>query len=410
MIVEWDIADPYRVKFIKTYSGHTSRVSSAAFHPSGKVIISGGDDSKLVSWNIDSEPIPTIWHSNIWTTSPITDIAYAPNKNLLAVGEESGFVVLWDITDPAHPSARYRHFIKVPIAQLAFSPDETAFMFMSAPTNAYSPTGYLMQDLEYFLDPRKIFELNTADILIGTGSYVLAGEIGDSTLKIFQWDVEGRVTREHDPMLIDACPFRDYAYAGSSALVAVATCDLQLWDFPGEGAPSLIQDFGPSNPLAVDLSKDGTLLASANADNTFTLWRIPADGEPQSLVTKNSGHLTPITSIALDSKQQIMASGGDDPSIVYWNITDPANPIQRFVLNGQSSKILNGGLFFSADDNSLISASREGVILWDVNQDSWIEKACRVAGRNFTQQEWNQNVGEEIPYHLTCKKFPAMER
>jgi hypothetical protein len=71
---------------------------------------------------------------------------------------------------------------------------------------------------------------------------------------------------------------------------------------------------------------------------------------------------------------------------------------------------LNGSVFFSSDNNTLISASREEVILWDVNQNSWIEKACRAAGRNFTQQEWNQNVGEEIPYHLTCKKFPAMDK
>jgi len=409
-IVEWDITDPYRVKFVKAYSGHTSRVSSAAFHPSGKFIVSGSDDSKLVSWNIDSEPIPIIWRSRIWTTSPITDIAYAPNKNLLAVGEESGLVVLWDITNPSSPSVRYRHFIRVPIAHVAFSPDEAAFMFISAPTNAYSPTGYLMQDLEYFLDPRKIFELNTADILAGTGSYVLAGEIGDSTLKVFQWNVVGKVTREHDPMLIDACPFRDYAYAGDDTLVAIATCKLQLWKFPFDGPPSMIREFGSANPVGVDLSEDGALLASANADNTFSLWRIPANGEPQSLVTKNSEHLTPITGVTFDSKQQVMASGGDDPSIVYWNITDPANPVQRFVLNGHTSKVLNGGVFFSSDDNTLISASRDEVILWDVNPDSWIEKACRVAGRNFTQQEWNQNVGEEIPYHLTCKKFPAMDK
>ena len=410
VIVEWDIADPYRVKFVKSYSGHTSRMSSAAFHPSGKFIVSGSDDSKLVSWNIDSEPIPIIWRNSIRPASSITDIAFAPNKNLLAVGEENGLVVLWDITNPSNLSASYRHFIKVPIAHVVFSPDETAFMFLSGSTNAYRSTGYLMQNLEYFLDPRKIFELNTADILAGTSSYVLAGEIGDGTLKVFQWNVEGNVTREHDPIFVDACPFRDYAYAGDSALVAVATCGLQLWNFPGDGPPSMIRGFGSSNPLAVDLSKDGALLANANADNTFSLWEIPSSGDPQILSTKDSGHLSPVDSVSIDESQQILVTGGDNPSMVYWNIADPTNPIQRFVLTGHTSKVLNGGVFFSSDNNTLISASRDEVILWDVNSDSWIEKACRIAGRNFTHEEWKQFVGEEVPYHLTCEEFSAMNQ
>lgn len=114
--------------------------------------------------------------------------------------------------------------------------------------------------------------------------------------------------------------------------------------------------------------------------------------------------------MSIDENQQVLATGGDNPSIVYWNIADLANPIQRFVLNGHTSKVLNGGIFFSSDGNTLISASRNEVILWDVNSDSWIEKACRIAGRNFTQEEWKQFVGEEVPYHLTCEEFSAMNQ
>jgi len=409
VIVEWNIADPYRVKFVKAYTGQTSRVTSAAFHPSGKFIVSGGDDSKLVSWDIGNEPIPSIWSGRIIAGSPITDIAYSPNKNLLAIGQENGQITLWDITDPSHPDLRYDHFIKVPVAHIVFSPDETALMFLSNFTNAYRPTGYFMQDLVYYRDPRKLFELNTADILLGTSRYVLAGEIGDSTLKIFQWNVEGKVTREHDPVRTGACPFRDAAFAGNDTLAAIATCTLQLWDFPLEGPPSMLREFGPSNPIGVDLSQDGMLLASANADNTFSLWSLPSSGEPQALVTKGSGHL-PLTSVVLDAEEKMMASGGNAPSIIYWDITDPANPVQRFRLTGHSSAVLNGSVFFSADGRTLISASRGDVILWDVDPKSWMEKACSIAGRNFTQQEWKQFVGEEIPYHLTCEEFPAMNK
>ncbi|HJR80786.1 MAG TPA: hypothetical protein VJ821_11985, partial [Anaerolineales bacterium] len=91
---------------------------------------------------------------------------------------------------------------------------------------------------------------------------------------------------------------------------------------------------------------------------------------------------------------------------ILWDITDPRNPSQRVVLEGHTNAILNGSLFFSADGKTLISASMNEVILWNVDPQSWIEKACNIAGRNLTQAEWQQFVGPNIPYHATCLDLP----
>ena len=37
------------------------------------------------------------------------------------------------------------------------------------------------------------------------------------------------------------------------------------------------------------------------------------------------------------------------------------------------------------------------VSLWDVSLDGWENSACRVAGRNLTQDEWARYLGTE-PY------------
>lgn len=104
-----------------------------------------------------------------------------------------------------------------------------------------------------------------------------------------------------------------------------------------------------------------------------------------------------------------MASGGEDQDIILWDISDPENPFQRVVLNGHTSAVLNGGIFFLPDGNTLISASKDEVILWDLDPQSWIEKACNLAGRNFTQSEWGQFVGRSIPYQATCPELPVPE-
>ena len=46
-----------------------------------------------------------------------------------------------------------------------------------------------------------------------------------------------------------------------------------------------------------------------------------------------------------------------------------------------------------------------GVILWPAAPSAWMRGACRRAGRNLTQEEWKQYLGEE-PYRKTCDNWP----
>ena len=46
------------------------------------------------------------------------------------------------------------------------------------------------------------------------------------------------------------------------------------------------------------------------------------------------------------------------------------------------------------------------IILWDVDLDSWRERACQIAGRNLTRAEWGQYLGDE-PYRKTCEQWPS---
>jgi WD40 repeat protein len=66
----------------------------------------------------------------------------------------------------------------------------------------------------------------------------------------------------------------------------------------------------------------------------------------------------------------------------------------------------NGGFqpWFTADGN-LLGNSALGVSQWVRDPDQWQAIACRVAGRNLTQSEWAEYLGDK-PYRATCPEWP----
>ncbi len=67
----------------------------------------------------------------------------------------------------------------------------------------------------------------------------------------------------------------------------------------------------------------------------------------------------------------------------------------------------------SADGNQLLSwaappdsPNTDVLSIWDLSVSGWIRRACDLAGRNLTRQEWSEYVGAE-PYQRTCPNFPA---
>lgn len=60
---------------------------------------------------------------------------------------------------------------------------------------------------------------------------------------------------------------------------------------------------------------------------------------------------------------------------------------------------------FLPDSRILVAASvdrpRALVHRWDTRPDHWIDSACKIAGRNLTEDEW-RDAFDERPYRETC--------
>jgi WD40 repeat protein len=112
--------------------------------------------------------------------------------------------------------------------------------------------------------------------------------------------------------------------------------------------------------LSVGFSPDGKTLASASGDKTVILWDV---GTRQQLGSPLIGHKGDVWSAAFSPDGKMLVSGGND----------------------------------------------ETVILWDVSLESWKARACSIANRNLTMDEWRTHFGPDSPYRRTCYNLPSGE-
>ena len=49
----------------------------------------------------------------------------------------------------------------------------------------------------------------------------------------------------------------------------------------------------------------------------------------------------------------------------------------------------------------MIASSSREVFTWDTRLEEWVERACKIAGRNLTTDAWSEAFGDR-PYRLTC--------
>jgi WD40 repeat protein len=103
------------------------------------------------------------------------------------------------------------------------------------------------------------------------------------------------------------------------------------------------------------VSPDGERLAAISTDGALRLWRL-SDG--RAIGPPLRGHGNPALGIAWPTAERLITSGY---SLTQWG----------------------------------------NLISWEVSPDGWVERACAIAGRDLTQDEWQRYLpGEE--YRRTC--------
>ena len=106
------------VRVQNTLQGHSDYVSSVAFSPDGKLIVSGSWDKTVRLWNTTGKPIGQPFHINSYVTS----VAFSPNGKLIVSGSLDNTVRLWDLLEGNLVGQPFQGHERC-VNSVAFSPD-----------------------------------------------------------------------------------------------------------------------------------------------------------------------------------------------------------------------------------------------------------------------------------------------
>ncbi len=247
---------------IRTLNGHSSWVNSVAFSPDGKTLASGSSDDTIKIWNlVIGQEIRTLnGHPNEVWSNEVWSVAISPDARTLASGNRTyGIIKIWNLatgqeirTLKGHPNS---------VWSLAFSPDSKTLASGSEDTDIKIWNLATGQEIRSLND----HSMSVNSVAISPDGRTLVSGSND-TIRI--WNLAtGQVIRALDHYYV-----RSVAISPDGRTLASGNDKtIKIWDLVTKQEIQTLEGYSSINSVA--FSPDGKTLASGSDDATIKIWR-----------------------------------------------------------------------------------------------------------------------------------------
>lgn len=235
----WD--PEYEMKFLVSFAGHNSQVTSCCCCPTGALILSGDHSGTLTLWDVRNQKKP------LWTKSlriqaqvPIESVNFDHTGQIFCASTFDGNLTLWDIRQPDHSISS------------VYSSESSEYSSVSIPQNCgSSTTSVRAKDSAKLITSRKLY--NDPELI---------------HIDHFQKEPELFQSHEAPPSIVKFHPRKPQVLtAGGDNTPRIFDIKMShlLYSFEGHDARNSACAWAP----------DGRMFATADEDGVIIVWKTP---------------------------------------------------------------------------------------------------------------------------------------
>lgn len=314
------------------HTGSAAGVGDIAFSADGQRVVVGGLDGGVQLWDVATRKVVG---KRLATdgAEPVVSVAISKDGNIVAVGGRRGMVRVWDLRTRSLRGSI--SMSKVDAVRVAISPDGTrvatavtqgSAQLWKVGNRGLTSIGKPLAD-EYC-------EATNAVAFSSDGRRLATACKEESEARVGLWNGDtGLPLPDNNPFLYEGAIVTSVAFRPDGRLLATGSQagELQLWDTEARTPKGPVREpYGVNGPLAllngtivsVAFSPDGGALATASnlrsAAGTVTVFDL-VDNTARN-VTKRKGAISAVAFGTVHS----LASAGDDGTVQFWNLGQPA--------------------------------------------------------------------------------------
>ena len=379
------------------------------FSPDNDLVYGGGGDSMLRTWDLSGEDTYLQQTTQVGDSEVFAHAEVSPDGQQVAYrwldDNGTGWVRFVDtVTGETTPATRLPAAEGPPFGYWSWGtwhPDGgqyvgyfcDGFPSCAAPgivTVLDSTTGKLIQKQDIVDGDGDIYTLAYVD----EGRSLLVGDSDDKT-----HIVDAETLRPHgEPFNIpayNAIPIGD----GSTAMVFVTSSDgvSEHWRVIDVGTGDVLSE-GDVNlrAYAFVASPDGSTVAVAGDTGEIVTIDVSTGDEQRRSASLGAE----VRWLNYSDDGELLVSGAADGGVSLWDAT--TLDLLGTVYPPHQGEAVPAGAAFIGDSHDVAIASHDGrVYTWETDLDRAIDFACQMAGRNLTEEEWEEFLPEQ-PYRDVC--------
>jgi WD40 repeat protein len=344
VVIDGPGAADARTPRLVVQNGHGSAITSVAFSPDGRTILTGSMDQTARLWDAASgREIRRLANRG----SPVVSVAFAPDGRTVLTG--GGFSArLWDVAT-GREFRRFQHYA-AGVTSVTFAPDGGRIL-----TGSYDATARLWDAAS----GREIWQINghaapVTSVLFAPDSRTILTGSTDKTVRL--WDVatrrEIRRLDAHNAQVLSVTIAPD----GRTIVAACTDNTARLWDATSSRELRRLEG-NKADFTSVAFAPDGQTILTGAWDHTARLWDTASGREIRRL----EGHGSTVWCVAFAPDGQTVLTGSADKTARLWDAAS-GREIRRF--EGRGSAVL--GVAFSPDGHALLTGSSDKKArLWD---------------------------------------------